>query len=51
MVEEQPENEIEQGDQDRDDATGNLYIIIKYARVPWFGSSIKHFAKKPSIIL
>jgi hypothetical protein len=26
-----------------------LYLIIKYARVPWFGSSVRRFAeKKPS---
>jgi hypothetical protein len=29
----------------------NLYLIIKYARVPWFGYFVRHFAKKPYLIM
>jgi hypothetical protein len=33
------------------DVDGNILDpIIKYARVPWFGSSVGHFVKNPSII-
>jgi hypothetical protein len=28
-----------------------LYLIIKYARVPWFGSSVGRFVKKSYLIL
>jgi hypothetical protein len=28
----------------------NLYLIIKYARVSWFDSSVRMFYKKPIII-
>jgi hypothetical protein len=27
-----------------------LYLIIKGARVSWFGSSVRHFTKKTSIV-